>query len=165
MARSFQRGRKSLREQRIASVAAQKLWAAGAPHEKQAAAQAFIAEQESKIKPKRVVVRKPSAKPKEASVLKAIIDALRTHPKVASVERNQSGVFREGERWIRVGSKGKLDLTVYLRDGRYMELEVKRPGEKLSDHQIERIRKIRQGGGLADWARSVEQARAIIEGA
>lgn len=97
-------------------------------------------------------------------MLRAVMQALRMHPSVASVERNQSGVFQEGNRVIRIGSRGKLDLTVYLRDGRYIEIEVKRsPDVKLlSAAQLERIRSIRANHGLAGWCWSVESAIALI---
>ena len=107
--------------------------------------------------------RKPSGKPLERTILADIVKALRRHPKVARVERNQSGVFREGERWIRVGSKGKLDLTCYLRDGRYIELEVKRPGAYLTSQQIYRINAIRAEGGMASRVNSVDEAWSIME--
>jgi hypothetical protein len=118
----------------------------------------------------RAAKRKPRArpgsdgKPLERHVLKAVVAALRLHPRVAKVERNQSGLFQDGDRLIRVGSKGKLDLTVYLKDGRYIEIEVKRgPDVKLlSPAQIARIKEIRSNGGLAGWCWSVESAIELI---
>lgn len=103
-------------------------------------------------------------RPLEKHVLKAVIDALRLDPRVARVERNQSGVFQEGNRVIRVGSKGKLDLTIYLKNGRYIECEVKRsPDVKLlSAEQTARIQSIRDSGGLSGWCWSVESALALI---
>ena len=107
----------------------------------------------------------PSGMEREASVLKAIIAALRKHPKVASVERNQSGVFRDGDRWIRVGSKGKLDLTCYLTSGLYIEIEVKSAKGVVSPEQQKRIETIRAKGGMAGVARSVAEAEALVNAA
>ena len=106
--------------------------------------------------------RRPSGKPLERDVLKAIVQRLRLDPRVAKVERNQSGVFQDGNRYIRVGTRGKLDLTVYLKSGRYAEIEVKRPGGKPEPHQQQRIDEIRSQGGIAGCATSPEEAIAIL---
>ena len=107
------------------------------------------------------VYNKPTT-PLEREVLKAVTKALRADPRVARVERNQSGTFREGERWIKVGTRGKLDLTVYLKSGRYMEIEVKRPGGKPDPRQALRIEAIKREGGLAGWCWSAESALALL---
>jgi len=103
-------------------------------------------------------------KPLEKHVLKAVMDALRLDKRVARVERNQSGVFQDGNRFIRVGSRGKLDLTCYLLDGRYIEIEVKRApnASLLRDAQRKRIQAIKSAGGLAGWCWSVESAIALL---
>lgn len=106
--------------------------------------------------------RSASAVPLERQVLKSIVAALRLDPRVARVQRNTSGVFVEGNRVIRVGEKGLLDLTVYLRSGRFIELECKRPGGKPEPHQQARIDQIRRDGGLAGWCWSIESALAVL---
>jgi hypothetical protein len=121
----------------------------------------------AKLPPKRHRITRPvdgkPALPLERDVLLQIIKALRSDPRVARVERNQSGVFREGERYIRVGVRGKLDLTVYLRSGRYCEIEVKRSDKtKPEPHQLARIQEIKQQGGIAGWAWSAESALALL---
>jgi hypothetical protein len=111
---------------------------------------------------KRPVDGKP-ALPYERDVLVQIVKALRADPRVARVERNQSGVFQDGNRYIRVGVKGKLDLTVYLKTGRFAEIEVKRSEKtKPEPHQLARIAEIKQQGGLAGWAWSAESALALL---
>lgn len=121
----------------------------------------------TKLPPKRDRVRRPvdgkPAAPYERDVLVQIIKALRADPRVARVERNQSGVFQDGNRYIRVGVRGKLDLTVYLRTGRFAEIEVKRDAKtKPEPHQLERIAQIKGEGGIAGWAWSAESALAIL---
>ena len=121
----------------------------------------------AKLPPKRHRVRRPvdgrPAMPLEREVLVQIIKALRHDPRVARVERNQSGVFQDGNRYIRVGVKGKLDLTVYLKTGTYAEIEVKRSEKtKPEPHQLARIQEIKQQGGIAGWAWSAESALAIL---
>ena len=107
--------------------------------------------------------RKPSGKPLESNVLKAIIKALRAHPKVTRVVRNQSGVFTEGDRFIRVGTRGLADLTVYLGQ-RYGYIEVKVPGRNAEPHQQAWLANALQtGAAFAAVAHSVDDAVAIIE--
>lgn len=121
----------------------------------------------AKLPPKRHRVRRPvdgkPAAPYERDVLAQIISALRHDQRVARVERNQSGVFKEGNRFIRVGVRGKLDLTVYLKTGRFVEIEVKRDQKHKPElHQAARIEEIKRDGGLAGWAWSAESALALL---
>ena len=99
----------------------------------------------------------------EKHVLAAVIKYLRHHPKVASVQRNQSGVFMEGNRVIRVGFVGKLDLGGYLKGGRAYEIEVKRPGGKPSPAQAARIEKLRADGVLTGCVSSIEEAAELFK--
>ena len=106
---------------------------------------------------------KPSGKPLERDVLRAILRALKNHPLVAMVQRRQSGVFREGDRFVRVGKRGEADVSGILKGGRSFAIEVKRPGGKPSELQTEFIRCVIAAGGVAGVATSVEEALAIIE--
>lgn len=112
--------------------------------------------------PKERAPRKPSGKPLERDIVREIISALRKHPHVASVQRRQSGVFRDGERWIRVGQVGESDIGGMLHGGRAFEIEVKVPGREPDERQAARIEKIRAAGGIAGCAHSVEEAIALI---
>ncbi len=103
-----------------------------------------------------------SDRPLEREVLKQVTRALRSDPRVVRVERNQVGLFQDGNRYIKVGTKGKLDLTVYLCNGRYAEIEVKRPGGKPKPHQAARIAEITAEGGIAGWCWDVPSALAIL---
>lgn len=164
MARRF-RGRLSPREERAQINASHSYIASLCTDPKKAAEyrDKFVKE----LPPKRHKVKRPvdgkPAAPYERDVLVQIIKSLRRDPRVSRVERNQSGVFREGSRFIRVGTPGKLDLTVYLRSGAYAEIEVKRDAKTKPDaHQLERIAAIKRDGGIAGWAWSAESALAII---
>lgn len=101
----------------------------------------------------------------ERDVLKAALKYLRHHPKVASVERTQSGVFTEGNRTIRVGFVGKLDISGVLKGGRAFEFEAKRPGGKLSIAQANRIVQLQNAGVLSGCFDSVDGLIVIMEGA
>lgn len=155
------RGRPSYRDQLVTNDAWGSFYAAAAdkPHKPSTLL--------AKLPPKRHRVRRPvdgkPAAPYERDVLAQIISALRHDHRVARVERNQSGVFKEGNRYIRVGTRGKLDLTVYLKTGRYVEIEVKRDQKhKPEPHQVARIEEIKRQGGLAGWAWSAESALALL---
>src|SRR5678816_3262445 len=117
------RGRLTLRERLAQSHATQSFYAAARDLPPPAKPAALLKPLRKRSSPG------ADGKPLEKHVLKAVMDALRLDKRVARVERNTSGVFQDGERFIRVGSKGKLDLTVYLAGehaGKYIEIEVKR---------------------------------------
>lgn len=109
-------------------------------------------------------------RPRETEVQKLILDALLVHPKVAWIERTNTGagrfVGRDGKpgRFVRYGFRGQSDLSGMLRDGRVLAIEVKRPNKDLSPKQAQHLARVRAGGGVAGVARSVEDAFRIVEG-
>ena len=116
------------------------------------------------LAPKRTY-RKPADapnRPLEKTVLAQVIKALRADPRVAHVERSQSGLLRDGDRFIRVGFRGKLDITGMLKSGRYFEVECKRPGAMPDVRQGLRIAKIRENGGISGYCWSVDSALALL---
>lgn len=118
------------------------------------------------LPPKRDRIRRPvdgkPVVPLEKHVLAEVLDALRQDPRVALVDRRQSGVFQEGERYIRVGTRGTLDISGMLIGGIYFEVECKRPGQKPDARQANRIEAIRRNGGIAGYATSAEEAIALL---
>lgn len=102
------------------------------------------------------------ALPLEREVLAAALEALRYDPRVAFVDRRQSGVFQDGERYIRVGSPGVLDVSGMLKGGRYFELEAKRPGEKPDERQCRRIDLVRAAGGVSGYFTSADEALGLL---
>lgn len=155
-----QRGRRTYREQLEASARASEFYArmAGKP----AMPNTLLAQ----LPPKRDRVVRPVDKrpvvPYERDILAAAIKALRDDPRVYDVRRQNSGLFQDGDRFIRVGTPGVLDIVGMLVSGRYMELEAKRPGQKPDERQERRIAFIRAGGGIAGYFTSVEQALALL---
>ena len=103
-------------------------------------------------------------KPLERDVLKQIIHVLRHDPRVVRVERNQSGVFQDGNRYVKVGRRGDPDIGGMLKGGRTFAIEVKRPGFNPDPLQQKRLDEIAAAGGLAGCAHSVEEAVLIVEG-
>lgn len=153
--------RPSLRESLESSQRGQNFYAAMAG--KPPVEQKWLAE----IGPKRTRRAAGSShRPLERDVLKVIVQALRLDRRVARVSRNQSGLFQEGNRYIRVGVRGQLDLTVFMKPGispAWGEIECKRDEKaKPAQHQLARIERIRREGGFSGWAWSVESALALL---
>jgi hypothetical protein len=118
------------------------------------------------LPPKRDRVKRPvdgrPVLPYEKEILADALKALRDDPRVAFADRRQSGVFQDGERYIRVGTRGVLDISGMLRGGRYFELEAKRPGEKPGDDQRRRIESVQAGGGISGFFTSAAEALALL---
>lgn len=108
----------------------------------------------------------------EAQVQRAILGILRRDPRVAWVDRRNSGavVTRQGYR-MQLCAEGTGDIEGMLRKepkyavpGRFFSIEVKAQGGRVSNAQRARIALIRKTGHYAGVARSVADALAIIEG-
>lgn len=112
-------------------------------------------------------VAKPRTEPSEAEILKAIMQLLKRHPKVATVWRQNSGTFAmqygEKTRYVRANTaKGMADIMGVLKDGRTLAIEVKSRIGKIHDHQRAFLLKIHQAGGVAFFARSIEDVIAKL---
>ena len=111
----------------------------------------------------------------ETGLSAAIQDALALEPGLL-LFRNSTGLFRAHGHRVRAGlGNGSADLigllTVGVRPnssspaapwGRFMALEVKRPGEKPEPHQDAWLASVRERGGFAAVVRSVDEARAAV---
>ena len=64
---------------------------------------------------------------------------------------------------IRLAAPGVSDLIGWTQ-GRFVAVEVKGPRGRVTDEQAAFLELVRRSGGLAGVARSVDDARAIIEG-
>ena len=121
----------------------------------------------SNVPPAKPRIRKPSSPERvlERDVLRAIMAALKAHPKVASVIRRSVGSFVDGNgRWISYGVRGEPDLDITLHGGMRAMVEVKSPTGRVSVVQARRMEQARAIGVRCGVARNVEQAIAIIEG-
>ncbi len=65
---------------------------------------------------------------------------------------------------IRLAAPGVSDLLGWTEGGRFVAIEVKAPRGRLTDEQAAFLDLVLRSGGLAGVARSVDDARAIIEG-
>lgn len=149
---ALRRGRPSRRERILANNAADRFYAGAAG----------VEPKHQQPVPALRAPRKPSGKPLERNILKAIMAALRADPRVAQVERQQSGVFMAGDRYIRVGNPGALDIKGMLVGGLAFEIEVKVPGRKPTPQQAERIATLKANGAVAGFATSVQEALALL---
>lgn len=110
-------------------------------------------------------------KPLERDIQKAIIEALRLHPRVLKVVRfNSGGSMHTGangrDYLVMFSSEPVPDLFVLLKGG-FAWLEVKRPGwSRPTDLREERqaafLEAVRAAGGIGQFVRSVEEALAEI---
>jgi len=101
--------------------------------------------------------------PLERDVLKAVLAALRTHPRVAFVERMNSGAYKSAAgHYVRYGFVGCPDIIGMLRDGRFLAVEVKRPGGNPTGDQVEFLGVVARWHGVAfvAWGES-DVARAL----
>lgn len=118
------------------------------------------------VKEKQARIKRPQdgkpAMPLEKEVLADALEALRNDPRVWFADRRQSGVFQDGDRYIRVGTRGVLDVSGMLHGGRYFEIEAKRPGEKPDENQERRIANIRAGGGVSGYFTSSDEALGLL---
>lgn len=66
--------------------------------------------------------------------------------------------------WIQAAPEGVLDIALQLAgSGVHAELEVKQPGAKPTDAQRERMKLVRENGGLADWVDDIDDVIPLIK--
>ena len=53
---------------------------------------------------------------------------------------------------------------LFVKDSRVVFIEMKKPGETPTDNQWDEIEEIRDHGGEADWADSVDRVKDILSG-
>ena len=104
-------------------------------------------------------------KQSEAKIQRAIRLALGRLPDLV-LFRNQVGVAQYGDsRFARYGLMvGASDLVGIMAPyGRWVAIEIKQPGEKLTHPQILFLKLIERMGGFAAVVHSVDEARAAIQ--
>jgi hypothetical protein len=99
--------------------------------------------------------------PLETQVLKAVLRALELHPAVAKVWRMNTGAGKllranGASQYIQFGFRGSPDIYGFMKDGRAIFCEVKRPSGTVSPEQKAFIQEAQKFGCVAFVARSVE---------
>jgi hypothetical protein len=100
----------------------------------------------------------------EADVQKSILAYLK-YMGVRAWRQNVGAVSAEHngrKRFVRFGERGAADVHGVLPGGRYIAVEVKKPGKKPTDAQLLWLRAIDAAGGLAFWASSVEEVQRVV---
>lgn len=105
--------------------------------------------------------------PYERDIQSGILQLLALHPRVAWAARfNVGGAEFQGKDKtyrVRFAFKGCSDILGMLVGGRFLAIEVKRPGEKLTEDQEAFLKAVNMGGGLGIAAWSVDDvARSLL---
>lgn len=80
-------------------------------------------------------------------------------------ENHTVGVFytKYGSR-VSVGTPGQADIYGHRPDGMAFYIEVKMPGEKPRQNQLDFLEAMRNTGAIAGWVTSVKEALQIVFG-
>lgn len=104
--------------------------------------------------------------PTEAAIQKQILEYLEIRGIFHF--RNNTGAFpseyKGKKRFIRFGSVGSSDILGIYPGGRFLAIEVKRPGGKLSDHQKHFLEQVQARNGIGIVAHSVDDVMKVLEG-
>lgn len=114
--------------------------------------------------------RKPSGEIPEADILKAIMQLLHRHPKVARAWRQNSGVmplqYGDKTRYFRANTaRGMSDIAGVLKTGRAFFIEVKSRKGVVHEHQQRFLDDVKAGGALAFVARGIDDVLKQLESA
>ena len=94
----------------------------------------------------------------ETDIQAKILSALKSHPSVHYLFRQNVAKIRRHGAMYSFGEVGQSDLLGELSDGRFLAVEIKIPGKKRTINQIAFQEHILAGGGEAFVATSKEEA-------
>lgn len=115
-------------------------------------------------------LRLTKSEPLEAQVLKTVLRTLELHPAVGKVWRMNTGagkLVRAGgaSQWIQFGFPGSPDIYGYMKDGRAIYCEVKRPSGRVKPEQAAFLQQAKAAGCVAFIARSADDVmRELLAG-
>ena len=114
--------------------------------------------------------KKAAVIPLEKDIQKAILDELRLFYIQIRARRQNTGVAgyegKKGFRPVRFGTPGQADLTCTIRPtGQRLEIEVKRPGQKLTKLQKQFRDETLEDGAIYFVVTSIEDLRVLLGGA
>ena len=101
----------------------------------------------------------------EREVVKACLEYLELRGVYAYRQNTGAAEYADNtgrRRFVRYGKPGISDIIGVLPGGRFIAVECKAPGGRLSEHQTEFLKDIERMGGLAVIARSVEDLEKIF---
>jgi hypothetical protein len=103
---------------------------------------------------------------RESSVLRAVLEYLRYHPRVAKAWRQNSGAVTIEGRHVRFTDEvGIPDICGFLKDGRGLYIECKAPGGRLTYWQTRFLEAAEKAGCVCGVVRSVDEVEALIKAA
>jgi penicillin-binding protein-related factor A (putative recombinase) len=102
-----------------------------------------------------------SVTPTEKQIEKSILDALNYMPGCWAMKINNAGIQRIEDRFIKVGVKGVPDIMGYYK-GKFLAIEVKRPGKKATPEQKEFIIKANQDNCIAFVADNLDYVKSYL---
>lgn len=101
----------------------------------------------------------------EGLVLSSVLALCQHHPKVGWAARMNVGAMKLDNRFVRFGMKGCADVIGQLKDGRFLAIECKAAKGQPTEHQVAFLERVKRSNGVAGIARSIDDARAILEAA
>jgi hypothetical protein len=102
----------------------------------------------------------------ESDVLVAVLEALellRQQGKVGRFWRQNTGAHQIDGRYVRYGTPGCPDILGWLKNGRFMCIEIKRPGGELTPDQAAFLANAEKDGCFALVARSVDDVWKALD--
>ena len=112
---------------------------------------------------------KPRKVPNENAITNAILTYLNCQPNTFAWRNNTTGIYDSRKKCYRARTgkyniKGVADILGITDDGRFIAIEVKRPGGRASREQQNYLSRIKALGGIAGIATSVLEAKEILTG-
>jgi len=100
----------------------------------------------------------------ERTIQDDCMEYLGMHPKVAFVHTTTTGSLPvKGGYRIKVGYPGMGDIIGMLKDGRFLSVEVKQPGQHLSEDQYDFMQMVNARGGVACWIDNIEALHIVMD--
>lgn len=170
----MKRGRVSLKQTVRAGAATSRFYASASPRHLSDDAVALATPEAAQERVKR---SKPNARP-EGDAQDAIIEYLKAHLNVRAITRINRGALQGEDTFVRFNTTYGKQNGMYMRigdlqaihwpSGRMIAIEVKAPGWKrpsgTREHeQAAYLECVREAGGLAIFATSVDEVRRLLE--
>jgi hypothetical protein len=121
-----------------------------------------LSERERRLSAPKVAKRSAKSVQPEREVLKACLQLLSVHQKVAWACRMNTGTMKLDGRFVKFAFKGMSDIIGQLKDGRFMAIEVKREGKYPTAEQNAFLGMVNLNGGYACYVQSVERLEFLL---
>lgn len=99
---------------------------------------------------------------KERLIQGAALDYLRKHPAIAFAFIQSTGTVRAKGYYMTLGFPGLPDITAMTKQGRYVAIECKTPGNAPTKIQAEFLDLVRECGGIAGCITDISQLTELL---